>query len=444
MQDRIKCPSCRDEFRIEETLWIASHDELQGEDPYLASTDYMRFLPKHFTADRRAPKAIDPKGGICNLLACPHCHLEIPREYFNSQPFTTAVVGGRSTGKTFFLIALNRWLHSELPEFGLNYRDGYSEKNEVLDKFGEQLFPEASVSNDLVQLAGNERGDNDASVFKPRRGHEDEFPDVGDMYNYARPFMYLMNRARNDFQNEEIIEQYSLCLYDHSGERFWRENANHVENIQATKNVVESDALFFLFDPTQIPGIVHAYKEVKKQESGGIMEPYIGAEKNMEDTEQAPKNHPLAIFSVMRALISNSYPEMRKYDGQFVVILPKCDAWMCLLDVDIQECLKNYPCHKNEETNRPSGKLSRHVIDKVSDAIKRFLLKKEYKCDKFVKAVNDFASNAIYIPVSATGCQPTIEDGAEGFKPGNLHPIWIGVPFLYTLAKHKDKLIEIV
>ncbi|MDR1964272.1 MAG: hypothetical protein LBQ50_10875, partial [Planctomycetaceae bacterium] len=155
-----KCPSCWNEFHLEETLWIS--EELMGDTHFDNADENTRFLPKHFSA--KECLARDSEGHACNRLACPHCHLEFPPFYLESQPFMTSIVGSQSSGKTCFLTSLYHWLQTELPNYGINYADGFAKNNERLDEIYKELFPQGSQQNKLVVPSATRLGENDVEI----------------------------------------------------------------------------------------------------------------------------------------------------------------------------------------------------------------------------------------------------------------------------------------
>jgi hypothetical protein len=58
-------------------------------------------------------------------------------------------------------------------------------------------------------------------------------------------------------------------------------------------------------------------------------------------------------------------------------------------------------------------------------------------CPEIVATAEGFASEVLYVPVSATGRGPEIdpETGIEGMRPRDMSPIWVEVPLLYALCK---------
>src|SRR4051794_17403785 len=72
---QVTCPHCCERFPPDEVLWISEHIDLLG-DPLAGPERQQRFLPSRFTIDG---DAIDARGMTCRTLACPRCHLPMPR-----------------------------------------------------------------------------------------------------------------------------------------------------------------------------------------------------------------------------------------------------------------------------------------------------------------------------------------------------------------------------
>src|SRR5262245_37514157 len=116
---RTTCPHCWHAFAPEEVLWVSEHHDLRG-DPWLPD-EPLRFLPSRFHPDGNA---LDPRGEVCHHLACPHCHLNVPRELLELEPVFVSAFGAASSGKSFYLATAVRELRLLLPEqFGLGFSD---------------------------------------------------------------------------------------------------------------------------------------------------------------------------------------------------------------------------------------------------------------------------------------------------------------------------------
>ncbi len=81
---QVTCPHCWERFQPEQVLWISEHVDLLG-DPLLGPEQEQRFLPSRFTLDG---DAIDARGMTCRALACPRCHLPVPRAMLEMEPLS--------------------------------------------------------------------------------------------------------------------------------------------------------------------------------------------------------------------------------------------------------------------------------------------------------------------------------------------------------------------
>src|SRR5271165_2571436 len=117
---RTTCPHCWQQFAPEEVLWISAHADLLG-DPLLGREQQQRFLPTRFNIECNA---LDGKGFVCRSLACPHCHLAVPRALLEAEPLFVSILGTPACGKSYYLTALTWQLRQFLPkEFGVTFGD---------------------------------------------------------------------------------------------------------------------------------------------------------------------------------------------------------------------------------------------------------------------------------------------------------------------------------
>src|SRR5580693_6142741 len=98
---RIACPHCWKQFAPDEVLWISTHPDLAG-DSRLGPEKLRRFLPSRFNV---AGEALDAKGHACHDLACPHCHLHVPKAFLEIEPIFVSILGTPGCGKSFYLAA---------------------------------------------------------------------------------------------------------------------------------------------------------------------------------------------------------------------------------------------------------------------------------------------------------------------------------------------------
>src|SRR5262245_48957002 len=99
---RGNCPHCWERFATESLLWVSEHVDLLG-DAKLGPDQGQRFLPTRFNVEG---DALDAKGFACHTVACPHCHLAIPRCLLEMEPLFMSIAGAPASGKSFFLATM--------------------------------------------------------------------------------------------------------------------------------------------------------------------------------------------------------------------------------------------------------------------------------------------------------------------------------------------------
>ena len=82
IKSKLSCPHCWKEFPTVQLLFISESQDLPP-DTKLPS-DRLRFLPQRFNL---AGAALDPHNIPCEKLACPECHLPIPRPWLESAQY---------------------------------------------------------------------------------------------------------------------------------------------------------------------------------------------------------------------------------------------------------------------------------------------------------------------------------------------------------------------
>jgi hypothetical protein len=117
---KVTCPHCWHAFGPDQLLWVSQHADLVG-DPVLGPEAQLRFRPSRFNP---GCEALDARDMPCQQLACPRCHLLVPRALTEAEPFFVSIVGAPASGKSHFLAAMTWELRRRLPaEFGLGFTD---------------------------------------------------------------------------------------------------------------------------------------------------------------------------------------------------------------------------------------------------------------------------------------------------------------------------------
>lgn len=423
------CPSCWEEFGLGQVCWIA--EKVKGDSHFHDKYEGTRFFPKHFRKSNDRIYAIDEEGGLCERLACPHCHLEFPPRYLETKPFTVSIVGATDTGKSFYLLALQDRLSKELGKYNLLYTDSQTHNNKQLKERCRKLFSGEGADREgrrqyvptSGDFGGTDKGDFVAEILKEVKGK----PGKREPYTYPKPFIYFLSPSDQSLAR-------SLCLYDHAGERFMEEGMKD-PNAPVTGHLRKSDAIFFVFDPTQIDVFI---------EDANLNPRGDQSQKNVY-------NNSMDIFEGM-----TKYSIKGHYDGTFVVLVTKCDEWMAKgrTTSKFWKDIWNDPRWLSKEAEtalRPVGntsspgplsrdnKLLLNILWEISDLVEQYITE---LYPQFTNAVKLFCArggkqlDVIYVPVSATGVSPRKIGGENGFYVEELNPQWVEVPFLYALAKH--------
>ena len=254
IQARCKCPHCWHEFEPDRVCWISTHTSLLG-DPVIGPDAMRRFQASYFSADG---DAVDAKNEVCSQPACPRCHLEIPRAVIELQPCFISVVGAPGAGKSYFLASAVEAIQERLARAMMMFRDAQVDLNTVLSEYRETLFwsdePDAPVALPKTEPQGNL--------------YQSVHLDGRDLW-YAKPFTFrFLPMLEHPLYAKRATEGRLVCLYDNAGEHFLP-GSNRSGGF-ATDHLRRSDAVIFLFDPTQHPQLRPQLRKVSS-------DPQLGA-----------------------------------------------------------------------------------------------------------------------------------------------------------------------
>jgi hypothetical protein len=250
-QHRIKpellCPHCWAEFPSRELLYIAESPELMG-DSKLGAYSQLRFLPQRFDIDGAG---FDQHGMLCHKLACPNCHIPIPRQLLHLSNFFVSIAGAPASGKSYFLASMIWQLRKTMAKaFCTNFTDADPDMNKRIKGYESAQFMGSDDPNELVSIAKT-----DVS---------------GDIYNQslingisttlAQPFIFTIEPMPKHpmFKQIERAAQ-AVCLYDNAGESFLP--GADLSTLPVTRHLARSNAIMFVFDPTQDVRFRSACKE---------------------------------------------------------------------------------------------------------------------------------------------------------------------------------------
>ena len=404
---QVSCPHCWERFSPHEVLWVSEHVNLLG-DPFLGAEQQQRFLPSRYTLQG---DAIDAKGLICRSLACPRCHLPVPRAMMEMEPLFISILGAPGSGKSYFLTAMTWQLRQLLPlHFKVGFTDADMEANRALNGYEESLFlnPNESevVSLDKLILKTETQGTLYEQVSYGQR-----------TVTYPRPFLFAMQPQEGHPAGDPARHSRMLCLYDNAGEHF--QPGQDKASSPLTRHLAQSRALLFLFDPTQDP----RFRAVCR-----------GGDSPGATSRAARMSRQETILSEAAARIRrlSGLAQGSKYDHPLVIVIAKFDEWAHLLGVD-----------DDSDPWRAQGNMTGVDVEKIermSGRLREILLK---YCPETVTAAESFAKEVTYIAVSSLGGQMELDpnSGLPGIRPRNIRPHWVTVPLLYSISRVLPALV---
>ena len=370
--------------------------------------EQLRFLPTSFTPDG---EAYDLRGVPCRGLACPSCHLPIPRACLEQEPLFVSILGTPSCGKSYYLATLSWEMRQLLPKyFAISFADADPSVNLGITEAEKKLFLNEHPDK-LIPLA--------ALIEKTKL--------AGDLYDvvyegdhairYLKPFMFTIRANESNPSANRAAELARLIvLYDNAGEHFMP--GREESNAPVTQHLAKSQLLLFLFDPTQDPRFRRLYEA--SNPSAAMM------------NQRSERQDLVLREAATRVRRLSGLKTGEKHKRPLVVIVTKCDAWADLLDDDLSQepwLVKN-----------GLAGLDRERIAKRSLALRALLDK---TCPEVVVAAEEFAEEVIYMPVSALGRAPSPLESKNAdtaqivkipaIRPADIRPRGVIVPFLHAL-----------
>jgi hypothetical protein len=396
----VTCPHCWKTFHPEDVLWISVHADLIG-DALLGAEHQQRLLPTRFNL---AGNALDARGFECQSLACPHCHLVVPRALLEAEPLFVSILGAPGCGKSYYLAALTWELRKVLPgKFRLGFTDVDPLLNQDLTAKEEALFlnPRASGYQNLASLIGKTK----------LQGEMYDTVSYGNqLVSYPRPYLFSLRPLEQHHQyNQGQRAGRVLCLYDNAGEHF--QPGQETTAAPVTQHLARAQVLLYLFDPTQD-------LRFQRQLGGGA-----GA-------VQGSRQDVILLEAAARIRRHLGLPEGAKHDRPLVVVLTKSDAWLHLLGA------------KNpvEPWHEAAGAclLYTERIERRSNEVRALLAG---ACPELIQAAETFTSDVLYVPVSALGHPPRQAPEGPAARPADIKPIWATVPILYGMYRWMNHLV---
>ena len=415
----VTCPNCWHRFPAEGVRYISGHSNLAGDPRLEDRKEQRRFVPTRFTPEGAA---LDTMGTACRDLACPNCHLLVPRVLLERRSSLFLSIFGRpSSGKSYFLAAMMRQMKRSLPKlFALGVTEPHPPSNRLAQLYENSLFNHPNVDALVDIPKTQEAGAQWYQLVK--------FGD--EIRQYPRPmFFQIAPLAGHPNAGKAARVARTLCLYDNAGESF--EPGKDTAGNPVTQHMACSSGLFFMFDPTQEPLFLRAC-------SGRSADPQV--ENNMRDKGQD------AVIDPQHVILATADQNVKKYLGReiarpldvpLMVIVTKFDAWKHLLGNSLPIF------HTRPKVGGICG-LRPSVLEEVSSRLRSLILD---FAPEVVAATERFSKHVYFVPSSATGCAPQVVGSDASGKPtykfrvGDLHSEWVEVPLLWMLSRHVPGLV---
>ena len=402
----VTCPHCWHRFRPARILWVSQHEELMG-DPVLKD-EPLRFLPTRFTMEGQA---IDARGMVCHTMACPQCHLALPRLLLENETTFLSLIGSVGSGKSNLLATMTWQLRQQLARsFSILFADGDKEANWVLNKNEENLFLPADPDRPVLLEKTSTQGDLYRSVRIS--GQETQLP---------RPFLFSLHPTGSHPRAPQAHKAGTvLCLYDNAGEHYGVGQDSAMTPV--TRHLSKARLLMFLFDPTQDTRF--------RQRCKGF-----SADPQITEAIHSIRQETILTESALRVRKQIGLSPYQKHKVPLLVLVGKSDVWAPLLNEDIATEPIIPP---SAEFPLPSVDMPR--VERVSGKIRQLLLEVS---PEIVAVAEDFSAEVVYIPVSALGHSPERQPEATGLavRPRDIQPRWVTVPILYAFARWFPGLI---
>jgi len=367
LRSRITCPHCWNEFPPDRALWIAQHPDLVG-DPKLGADQPQRFLPTRFNVQGAA---IDSRGFPCHGLACPKCHLAVPRALFEMRPMFISILGSPASGKSYFLASMSWCLRQVLPKnFAVGFNDADPGLNNRLQEYESLQF----LNPNQEALVAIEKTETQGDLY--------DMVLYGDQaVSYSRPFVFSL-MPLDGHPNLRAAEKTAraICLYDNAGESFLPGEDSTTSPV--TRHLALSRVLMFLFDPTQD-------MRYRKLCRGKTSDPQMMERKERLQRERAVRQEAILSEAAQRVRRYAGLGQGQKHDRPLIVVTTKFDSWKHLLAGATLPAVRvanvGGQCAINLEGVEEVSKLVRALLWKVSPEI--------------VSAAESFASQVLYVNV---------------------------------------------
>jgi hypothetical protein len=358
--------------------------------------------------------AYDSDGVLCHRYACPNCHLEIPRQMFHLPDYFVSIAGAPASGKSYFLASMIWQLRKTMAQkFCLDFNDCDPALNRRIREY------------ESAQFMGSDDPDKPVTIEKT---------DIqGDIYNQtvinnvsttlAQPFSYSIMPVPSHPYYQTIKNAAQVCcMYDNASESFLP--GADLTSQPVTRHLASSDAIFFVFDPTQDVRFRGACKKP-------VNDPQMMQTEGVDVRKSSIAQETVLTNVVTHIKKLTHTSAQNRLKMPLIIVLTKYDAWQQLVD------FKNSEKPWVKTSNLPVRIYNDVEVQKRSDVLRTLLLD---LIPGLVSTAEVASENVAYIAVSATGCAPEVGpvDPISGkcplvYRPRNIKPIWAEVPFLHSL-----------
>lgn len=408
LRKKVQCVNCWASFSPVDAVWISESHEHFG-DRLLGSDEPSRFRTLRFSPEG---DGIDSYGARCPDVACPHCHLSVPRDLLSLRPLTVSVLGSPACGKSYFMAAMTWKLRRLLPQaFQLDFVDADHKTNLDFAQYEQSVFltPHPNQPTSLDELIPKTElvGSRYNSVLK--RGQTVHLP---------KPITFRLEPTRMHPSFAEFHKAARIiCMYDNAGEHFLpgRDSAR----APATRHLAVSDLLLFLFDPLQDIRFVRALKDSRLESLAQRFSSPFQQEQILREAAERIRRH--------RSSLKRSRP------AKLVVVVTKSDEWLKHV-AKIEEV----PPYVVVDENRPRA-LSLARVKASSDRLRTVL---RSTIPELVHAAEAVSSDPVFVPASALGNSPNMtNDLGAVMKPSDIQPWNVELPFLYGIGQQTRGLV---
>jgi len=423
VKSKISCPHCWHEFSTDQILFVSESPDLLG-DIKLGDIEQMRFLPHRFDLDGAA---LDLREIPCHKLACPNCHLKIPRSLLGTSNLFISIAGAPASGKSYFFTSMVWQLRKTMTQyFCMTFTDADPEMNKRIREYEMMQFLGGDDPNKPVAI---EKTDVQGDIYN------NTLID-GNLTSLAQPFSFTITPLpSHPFpQYTEQVSQ-TVCMYDNAGESFLP-GVDHLAQ-PVTRHLLASDVILFLFDPTQDVRFKAACKIP-------VDDPQMDSS-STADVRRSKVNQCTVLTEMITRIKTHSrLMASEKIKTPLIIVLTKLDAWLQLVD------FPNFyhPWYSTQDS--PLHIYNAPQVEQSSQILRKLLLD---LIPDLVGTAERHATNVVYTAVSATGTAPELgepdQDGKRSllYRPINLKPIWVTVPFFhaqfvakkYCVPIHKEK-----